>query len=164
MSEEAQGPSALESGPGMDPSSLLVIVVGAHLRAEQADRPLAYALLNQVQAWVQQHKASLNVPVTPVVCSDIWYLNQPTLHRRPTISLGGPGVNALSAYYFRKLQPAWVRDDQIMIQLDPEFADLRVCVWGRDHAMTIQAVEMFVQRFLGGYLQAVVTQVEPQGG
>jgi hypothetical protein len=98
----------------------------------------------------------------PVVCSDIWYMNQEALHQRPTISLGGPGVNALSQYYAEKLTPAVVRENKIILQLDPEFTDLRVCIWGMNHSLTVDAVELFYRKYLDGYLRAVATQVEPQ--
>ena len=44
-----------DAEPGLDPAYLVLIVVGAHLRAEEADRPLAYRLCEQVQAWVARH-------------------------------------------------------------------------------------------------------------
>lgn len=147
---------------GVDVSRLLLIVVGAHLRAEVADRPLAYRLRNRIEAWLEKHILDMNVRLSPVVCSDIWYVNQQSLQKRPTVSLGGPGVNALSAYYANKLSSALVHDNQIVIQLDPEYVDLRVCVWGMDHELTVHALDMFDEKYLDGYLRAAVTQVEPQ--
>ncbi|MCC7145880.1 MAG: hypothetical protein IT443_05495 [Phycisphaeraceae bacterium] len=161
--EENQDPSALESGPGVDPSHMLLIVTGAHLRAEMADRPLAYWLHDQVDKWLRGQEGKLSVPVAAVVCSDIWYLNQPVLQKRPTISVGGPGVNALTSFFYRRLDPALVKDNELIVQLDPEFVDLRVCLWGKDHARTVQAVHGFVDHYLDGYLRAVATQVEPTG-
>lgn len=150
------------SGVALDPANLLLIVVGAHLRAEMADRPLAYRLAERVRAWLEKHGHALNVPIVPVVCSDIWYVNDEDLQPRPTISIGGPGVNALSAYFHDKLKTAAAVDDQFMIQLDPEFIDLRACVWGMDHALTVKALDVFVKKYLDGYMRAVATQVEPQ--
>lgn len=148
--------------PQEDAARLVLIVTGAHLRAEVADRPLAYKLRTRIEDWAQQHSGVLDQPIAAVVCSDVWYLNQQDLQRHPTISLGGPGVNALSAYYFKKLTAAYVREDEMIVQLDPEYVDLRVCVWGRDHERTAAALAVFTQRFLDGYLRAVVTQVEPE--
>jgi hypothetical protein len=156
--EESTPPSELDAG------RLLLIVVGAHLRAEVGDRPLAYRLAEAMRQWINQQDAALELPLAPVVCCDIWYLNQEPLHRWPTISLGGPGVNALSAYFAQKLNPALVRDDQLVIQLDPEFVDLRVCIWGRDHQRTVQATDQFIRTYLESYLRAVATQVEPREG
>ena len=150
------------SEPTIDASGLVLIVVGAHLRAEVADRPLAYRLRERIHAWLEKFGTTMNVPIMPVVCTDIWYMNQEPLQGRPTISLGGPGVNALSAYFGQKLPAAVVHDDQIVIQLDAEFIDLRVCIWGMNHDLTVDALEVFVSKHLDPYLRAVATQVEPQ--
>jgi hypothetical protein len=157
---EAQGAGG---GPGIDPSNLLLIVVGAHLRAEVADRPLAYRLQAAVHRWVTGHASELGADAfLPVVCSDIWYVNHPSLQRRPTISVGGPGVNALSAYFTDKLNAASVEENRYLIQLDPEFVDLRASIWGMNHELTVQALDTFLQRYLDGFLRAVGTQVEPK--
>lgn len=156
MSEESTrgGASGIES-------HLLLIVVGAHLRAEVADRPLAYRLRERMHAWQEKHAAGLNVPLAPVVCTDVWYLNTDALQNRPTISLGGPGVNALSRYFHDKLASSITGSDDIVIQLDPEMTDLRVSIWGMNHEQTVVALERFVHDHLDAYLRAVVTQVEP---
>lgn len=145
-----------------EPGHLLLVVVGAHLRAETADRPLAYSLCRRIREWVRQQGSRLTLPIVPVVCSDLWYMSQQVLQRRPTISLGGPGVNALSAYYAQRLSPALVRENRMVIQLDPEFVDLRVCIWGVNHELTVTALEYFQEHYLDAYLKAVATQVEPQ--
>lgn len=140
----------------------MLIVVGSHLRAEVADRPLAYRLRERISAWLEKFALHIDPPVLPVVCSDIWYVNQESLHGRPTISVGGPGVNALSAYFNDKLPAGVVRRDNMVIQLDPEFVDLRACVWGMNHDSTVDALEFFCREYMDGYLRAVATQVEPK--
>ena len=67
-----------------DPPNLLLIVVGSQLRAEVADRPLAYGLQAETEAWMEAQGEALRGPVEAVVCSDIWYMNQDALHGRPT--------------------------------------------------------------------------------
>jgi len=156
----AKTPFEQDADP-VDSSNLMLIVVGAHLRAEVADRPLAYQLCEQVQQWLDEHLDTINVNIIPVVCCDVWYINHRDLQMRPTICLGSTAVNSLSAYLSQKLNTALVRDDQIMIQLDPEFVDLRVCIWGLDQDLTIDAVELFLNRYFDGYMRAVITQVEP---
>ncbi len=151
-----------ESQPQEVTANLLLVVVGAHLRAETADRPLAYRLSERIRAWMEKFGQHLNPPILCVVCSDVWYINDESLHGRPTISVGGPGVNALSAYFHDKLNTALARDEQFIIQLDPEFVDLRVSVWGMDHQLTVHALDQFVERYLDAYLRAVATQVEPK--
>ena len=152
----------IPASPHVDATQLLLVVVGSHLRAEMADRPLAYRLRQRIYAWLEKHSSGLNVPIIPVVCSDIWYLNHEELQKRPTISLGGPGVNALSAYYSQKLPASPLADNQMVIQLDAEFVDLRVCIWGMNHELTVEALDLFDRQYLDSYVRAVATQVEPQ--
>jgi len=148
--------------PNLDSAALLLIVVGASLRAEVADRPLAYRLRERIHAWTEKFAHGINPPLAPVVCSDIWYMNTEELHSRPTISLGGPGVNALSAFYQDKLSASTVDRPDVVVQMDPELIDLRVSIWGIDHSRTVDALEAFVRRHLDDYLRAVATQVEPR--
>ncbi len=155
-------PFQSDAEPGLDPAHLLLIVVGAHLRAEQADRPLAYRLSDTVEAWVRKHGDLLSTPIRPVVCSDIWYLNHNVLHGRPTVSIGGPGVNALSSHFARSMENRQEADQQVVLQIDPEFTDLRVSIWGTDHELTSKGVELFVSDYLDSFLRAVATQVEPE--
>lgn len=156
MAEEYQ------PAPGVSVASLILIVTGAHLRAELGDRPLAYRLRRSVDDWISKHASGLNVVFQTVVCSDIWFMNQPAvLHLRPTISVGGPGVNALSSYFYQKLPHTPVQESDMLIQLDAEFTDLRACVWGTNHDLTVRAMDRFIGDYLDPYLRAVVTQVEP---
>ena len=145
------------------PTNLLLIVVGAHLRAEVTDRPLAYQLRQRINDWLKNQSDQLSIVLTPVVCCDLWYVNREPLQRLPTVSLGDPQDNALSAYFTQQLPKAFLRDEQMVIQLDPEFIGLRVCIWGATHERTGEAIEQFVKRYLDDYLRAVATQVEPHG-
>ncbi len=138
----------------------VVIVVGAHPRAEEADRPLAYRLRSEIERWKARHAELLEVELAAMVCTDLWYLNDEDLRRKPTVCIGGPGVNALSAYLAKHLGETQMQAD-VLMQLDEDFTDLRVIIWGRDHEKTVHGVELFVDRFLDGYLRAVATQVEP---
>jgi hypothetical protein len=54
-----------------------------------------------------------------------------------------------------------IQDGRKIIQLDPDFVDLRACIWGMDHDLTIEALDTFIDRYLTDYLKAVLTQVEP---
>lgn len=148
-----------------DLSRIVLIVVGAHLRAEEADRPLAYQLMSEIETWVEEHSDRLESPLRPMVCTDALFLNDEALHSRATISVGGPGVNALSAYFAQEMDgEGELREDQVIIQMDPDFADLRVAIWGVNHATTEQGVSLFIQAYLDGFLRAVATQVEPRDG
>ena len=77
MSEDQQS----QQGQRADGANLLLIVVGAHLRAEVADRPLAYRLRERIHAWLEKYGPGINVGLIPVVCSDVWYMNQEALHK-----------------------------------------------------------------------------------
>jgi hypothetical protein len=137
---------------------LLLIVVGAHLRAEAADRPLAYDLREQIDRWLsKQVEREAQRPLV-LVCCDIWYVNQDVLHRHPLICLGEPSVNALSAHLANRLTPALVRDQKLTIQLDPQFNDLRVCLWGVNSDLTSEALALFESRYLDAFLHAALDQ------
>ena len=137
---------------------LLLIVVGAHLKAEVADRPTAYRLLESVQEQLHHQTQATDWPVTPIVCTDVWYLNNNDLHSRPLISVGGPGVNALSAYLYQKLPTALAVEDQLVIQLDVEMTDLRCAIWGTDAGHSNTAVELFETKYLAEFIKAVLAE------
>lgn len=136
-------------------SSLLLIVTGARPAAEFHDRPVAYALQQRIQRWVL-NRSRKDLDAAPLVVSDVWYLNDEQLRARPTISIGGPATNALTAFLTDKLPSAFVIDDQLMVQLDVSFQELIVCAWGRTAAQTAAAVEAFINRYLERYLEAIV--------
>ncbi len=134
----------------------LLIVTGSTLRAERADRPLAYQLRNHIlerNGWHEMPEESRNI----VVINDLWYLNCEPLHTVPTISVGGPGVNAVSAYLLDRLPRLLQVDDSILIQMDPEFSDKRVSIWGQNHALTVDALNLFIEKgFLERFLSGAV--------
>jgi hypothetical protein len=134
----------------------VLIVVGAHLEAEVADRPLAYA----VRERLLDEAARIGAPeLSAVVCTDLWYLNNEDLFSRPCVVIGHPGVNAAAAYYARRLPAAFVVDGRMQVQADPEFLDLRVCIYGMSEADTAGALEAFWSRWGEGYVAAVVDEM-----
>jgi len=68
-----------QDGPGIDPSSLLLIVVGADLRAELSDRAEARRLAQRTETWLARNRTAMNVALRPVICTDVWYLNDAAL-------------------------------------------------------------------------------------
>lgn len=138
----------------------VMLVVGSDLRAESADRPLAYQMVEAIEGWIERHRDLLRVEISPEVCTDLWYLHHDDLRRLPTVCLGGPRVNALSAYLARHLVES-DRDAEVLLQIDPEFTDLQACVWGSDRRLTAHGVGVFIDQYLDGYLRAVATQIEP---
>ncbi len=142
----------LEAETGPDTDTLLLVVVGAHLRAELTDRPLAYMLVDQIESWQRQHVEADRL--APLVCSDMWYLNAAELLSRPTICLGRPGVNAASAFFANRLPTAFVLEETFQVQLDLEFITMQACVWGVNAAATASGVELFEDRYLDSFLRA----------
>jgi len=144
---------------------LLLIVTGSGLEAEAHDRPLAYDLADRVVAWCGDHRDVMETAVMPVVVSDLGYLNDKAWQRLPTIGIGGPEQNAFTEYYASFLpEPDPVEDTerQVVIQMDPEFTDLHVSVWGSTSELTQRGVELFCDDYLDRFLRAVATQVEPE--
>ena len=130
----------------------LPIVVGAGLDAERRLRPLAYALAERIRAW--QDERGLREP-TPIVCTDLWFLNDPVLCRRPALCIGAPETNAAVAYLASRLPTALLIENILRIQADPEYVDLQACVWGVDADATARAVAIFDERFLEPFLEAI---------
>ncbi|MFM9995348.1 MAG: hypothetical protein ACKVU4_06050 [Phycisphaerales bacterium] len=139
---------------------LILIVVGAHLRAETGDRPLAYLLRQRMLEWLGEGEGDGQYGGSVVVCSDVWYLNREELRSRPAISVGGPGVNAFSAFLADKLPSAFSIEGVLLVQLDLDFEDRLACVWGMDHASTVSAVDAFIERYLDDFMTAAVADRE----
>ena len=144
----------------VDTERLIPIVTGIQLNAELGDRPLAYRIEQAVREYLAaalpQRPAGELPPLAPAVVSDVFYLNTEALQSRPTISIGGPGVNAVSAMLVEQLPTALAIDDTLLIQMDLEGDDLRSAVWGMNHLDTVRAVDLFIAK---GYLETFVRGV-----
>ncbi len=136
----------------LGPDRLLLIVVGAHLQAEQEHRPLGYRLRESIVRWQAGHP-EVN-PLKPLLCTDLWYLNAEDLMQRPTIAVGAPALNAVSAFFANRLPTALVIDQSLQVQLDPEFVTLQACVWGVDEPATASGVDLFESRYLDAFLRS----------
>jgi len=133
----------------------LLIVTGSALRAEKNDRPLAYQLKSYIEKQFDRHNPE---PIV-IVLSDLMYLHAEPLHHLPVISLGGPRVNAVTARLLDKLPHALRIDSKLLIQMDPDLLELRVCIWGADHVLTANALQIFTRKnYLNRFLDAVVTR------
>ena len=148
----------------IDTDRLICIVVGVQLRAELGDRPLAYRIEQELR---QRLEAALGKPaegepprLAPVVLSDVYYLNNDELQARPAISVGGPGMNALSAMLVDKLPTAVAIEKTLVVQMDLEMDDVRCAVWGMDHLDTVRAVDLFITKYLDRFVEGVVARVE----
>ncbi len=129
----------------------ILIVTGSNIRAEQTDRPMAYILARDII----EKTAIMGTGARVTVISDLWYLNSEPLKELPTISIGGPKINAASAYLSRRLENLLIIDNTLTIQLDPTYQDLRVSLWGTDTCRTQDAISIFKQKgYLDKFLQA----------
>ncbi|MCA9312074.1 MAG: hypothetical protein KDA21_12755 [Phycisphaerales bacterium] len=136
-----------EVEPRMD--RMVVVVVGAHLRAELNDRATAETL----RALAAAHPVTQREDMQIALCTDIWYVNNDALRARPTISVGHPDVNALAAFLADRLPAAFTIDDVMTVQMDLEFVDPVASCWGMTHGDTAAAAEMFATRYLGDFLE-----------
>jgi hypothetical protein len=149
--------------PDLDLNRLIWIVVGVQLSAELGDRPLAYRIEEQLRNRLEEAlgKTTPDKPplLSPAVISDVYYLNSDDAQTRPAISIGGPGVNALSSQLLNTIPTVFTIENTLVIQMDLEMHDPRAAVWGMDHLQTVRAVELFVERnyldiFVKGALDA----------
>jgi hypothetical protein len=131
---------------------LLFIVTGSSLRAEEVDRPLAYYLKQQAEQRLSSMEPASDRLQVQVV-ADFRWLNDEAWQRMPTISLGGPGVNALAHRWLEDVPVSLAVDEQYYIQMDPDFNELRVSIWGMNNPTTQIAVSAFVQRYLDTFLE-----------
>ena len=157
---ELQYPDFMSMSPQHDaPSELLLIVVGANLDAERRDRPLGYRLREQILRWQDERrsKATGDLPLLqPIVCTDLWYLNDDSLRDKPVIALGDPSDNAAAAALANRLPTAFVIEHTLRVHMDLEFIDLQACLWGVNPSATVSAVDLFVERYLDDFLREAV--------
>ena len=151
--------------PDLDTDRLIWIVTGVQLNAELGDRPLAYrierAVKDRLAELLPEDPAGLAEPprqprLAPVVVSDVYYLNSDDAQRGPTISVGGPGVNAVSASLAEQLPTPVAIENTLVVQMDLEMEDARCAVWGMNHLDTVRAVDLFIAK---GYLETFVKGV-----
>ena len=136
-------------------SELLPIVVGAHLKAEVADRPLADRVARHIRALRRKQELPEGDGLSPLVVSDIWYLNDSELMLQPAIVIGEPGVNAASAHWAARLPKAFVVDGSHQVLLDMEGPDRVACMWGVGVAGTEAAADQFEERYLEDWLESI---------
>jgi hypothetical protein len=142
----------MATGPSL---RLLLIVTGSTLRAEEMDRPLGYYLKQRIEQALSEAAATgrrdLDGYRVQVVADFRWIHDEP-LQSLPTISVGGPGVNALAHRWLEEVPVSLAYSERYFIQMDPDLTEPRVSVWGMDNATTQIAVSVFVDRFLPRFL------------
>lgn len=139
---------------------LAVVVVGADPHAEVFDRPIARLLIDSINAWAGDRLGPSGRALPASYCiSDLWYLNNSHLRMRPTISIGSPEVNAMSALIIGRVPPVFAVQDQYAVHSEPELEQLVACCWGTDGPRTLAAVEYFTRRNLHDFLDAAAAAV-----
>ncbi|KPJ54113.1 hypothetical protein AMJ39_01520 [candidate division TA06 bacterium DG_24] len=128
----------------------ILIVVGSDVRAEERDRPLAYRLKGEIDARGDPEQLK-----KAIVLGDQWYLQNKVYQACPTIAIGGAGVNHLTAMWMTSLPATISKGKTAFIQLDEDFSDTRVAIWGTNHVATGAAVDVFVTQHLNRYLDVV---------
>ena len=149
---------------------VLLIATGSTLRAEEMDRPLAYYLKQRIEQALAEAIAAgregLEDYVVRVVADFRWIHDDP-LQSFPTISLGGPGVNALARRWLEEVPVSLAVGERYFIQMDPDLTDPRASIWGMDNATTQIAVSVFIDRFLPPFLERCATTdarlIPPEG-
>jgi hypothetical protein len=136
-------------------NQLLLVVTGSTLRAEEMDRPLGYYLKRKLEHAlnnaVSEHRHALeNFRV--LVIADFRWIHDEALQALPTISVGGPGVNALAQEWLEDVPVSLAFGERYFIQMDPELSELRASIWGMDNTTTQIAVSVFLDRFLPRFL------------
>ncbi|NLI16583.1 MAG: hypothetical protein GX409_09895, partial [candidate division Zixibacteria bacterium] len=91
-----------------------------------------------------------------IVISDSLYESDKIIQICPTISIGGPGVNALAARLAEILPIQISKDDRFFIQYNEKGGDNIVSIWGMDQESTKAAVELYIQ---DGYLDKFIKKV-----
>jgi hypothetical protein len=142
------------------PIRWLLIVTGSTLRAEEMDRPLGYYLKQRIEDSLSQAvtmgRQGLDDYLVRIVADFRWIHDEP-LQNLPTISLGGPGVNALSHRWLEEVPVSLAFSERYFIQMDPDLAEPGASIWGMDNASTQIAVSVFVDRFLPRFLDRCAT-------
>ena len=144
---------------------LLLIVTGSTLRAEEMDRPLGYYLKQRIEQSIHEliltGQRDLEDYVVRVVADFRWIHDEP-MQNAPTISLGGPGVNALAHRWLEEMPIALAFSDRYFIQMDPNLAEPRASIWGMDNATTQIAVSVFIDQFLRHFLDcSAACRIDP---
>ena len=137
------------------PLRLLLIVTGSTLRAEEMDRPLGYYLKERIEQSLCDESATVRQGMDDYlvrVVADFRWIHDEVLQSLPTISLGGPGVNALAHRWLEEVPVSLAYSERYFIQMDPDLAEARASVWGMDNSTTQIAVSVFVDRFLPRFL------------
>ena len=137
----------------IDVNQTILIVVGIDIRPEEVDRPLAYKLKSAIESSALYG----NHPFRKcLVISDVLYQQDKIIQICPTIAIGGPGANIIASELIENLPIYISKENRYFIQLDKDFNEPRISIWGMDGDATAEAVDVFVANgILDTFLQKV---------
>jgi hypothetical protein len=138
---------------------LILIVTGSCLRAEEADRPLAYYLKQQIDELIKARDLAESIVLKTRVVADLRWLNEEAWQQFPTISVGGPGVNVLTQRWLDEIPLVLSIDGQYYIHVDLSHDELRASIWGMDNSTTQVATSAFIQRYLSQFLDSCQAEI-----
>jgi len=134
------------------PEKVIPIVVGVHLRAEIGDRLRGESLKKAITNWKKGYQ--LSESPWPLVCTDMWYLNQAELRIQPTVCIGSPEVNAATTAISSRLSTVILKDEEYRIQADPSYVDLKCCMWGTNEHHSDTCLDVFISKIMPLWLGA----------
>jgi hypothetical protein len=125
----------------IDPRDTIVVVTAADLEVGHPDREAAWRLQEEVtsrgRGWRYRRA---------VVVSDLDWNDSELLDGAPTICIGGPGANDVTARFAGEVPSVWTDGDRVIIQARLDGTPARVLLWGMDRFATTEAVEAFLSR------------------
>lgn len=145
------------NGP-LDPARSIVLVVGSGPRAEQEDRPIAYALARRFEAALANLMGPRLGGWGVWVLSDLWVMNQPDLSGCPIVCIGGPGNCAMSASLLARFTEVYAVDDRCAVHAEGDLSDLAAVCWGVDSPSTAEAAEWFARSLLDRFVATAVSR------
>jgi hypothetical protein len=97
----------------IDANQTILIVVGADLKPEEIDRPMAYKLKSAFESspLFEEHPFR-----KCLVISDALYKHDKIIKVCPTVAVGGPGVNLVAAELVERLPVYLARENRYYIQ------------------------------------------------
>ncbi len=131
----------------------LYLVTGSTPEAETQDRPEAYRLRDAISDLLSADFP--DVERRPIVCGDLWYLNQDHLRAEPALAVGPPQSNALTAFLADRLPSLRVVDGRWIVQGNPDFNPPVGACWGATPHFTRAAVDVFLAEYAAAFLAAV---------
>lgn len=138
----------------------LLVVTGMTLDAERSARPLAYTVREHLLAWLDLDADGGPPAFEPIVCTDVWLLNNADLRQFPAITVGGPEQNALTAYFADKIPSVFAMDGRVLVQMDLDGVDLLAACWGIDEPTTAAAVDRFLEHYLDRFMHCACARFD----